>query len=191
MSCIDDAVRKTSANWRPIQEPEKDYNLVDVFDLAGTLQIACSLVLGQPSNNLSKEEIVQPLVELVETELHPNTDPIRSRNSVQLIEELRSTGARVLEIHSDFGSPEEAIMKSLFIWFGCLQIDKSCRREDASGKPFDLGNSLSIHDELVILSKTNPWIKLGFISAKYFRQYEKQNKYYCWIPKDSPYWELV
>jgi len=23
MSCIDDAVRKTSANWRPIQEPEK------------------------------------------------------------------------------------------------------------------------------------------------------------------------
>jgi hypothetical protein len=46
MSCIDDAVRKTSANWRPIEKAEKDYNLVDVFDLAGTLQIACSLVLG-------------------------------------------------------------------------------------------------------------------------------------------------
>ena len=59
MSCIDDAVRRTSANWRPIQEPEKDYNLVDVLDLAGTLQIVCRLVLGQPSNNLSEEEIVQ------------------------------------------------------------------------------------------------------------------------------------
>jgi hypothetical protein len=190
MSCIEDAVRETSKNWQPI-EKAGDYNLVDVFDLARTLQIVCRLVLEQPSNNLLKEEIVQPLIELVERELHPNTDPIRSRNGLQLIEELKRVGTRVLEIHSDFGSPEEAIMKSLFIWVGCLQIDKSCRREDASGKPFDLQYSLSIHEELVILSRTNPWIKLGFISAKYFRQYEKQNKYYCWIPEDSPYWELV
>jgi len=191
MSCIDDAVRRASKNWRPIEKAEKDYNLVDIFDLAGTLQIICDLVLGEPSDNLLKEEIVQTLVELVERELHPNTDPIRSRDSLQLIEDLKRVGARVPEIHSDFGSPEEAVTKSLFIWFGCLQIDKSCSREDASGKLFDLRYSLSIHDELVNLSKTNPWIKLGFISAKYFRQYEKQKKYYCWIPKDSPYWELV
>jgi hypothetical protein len=190
MSCIEDAVRETSKNWQPI-EKAGDYNLVDIFDLAGTLQIICDLVLGEPNDNLLKEEIVQTLVELVERELHPNTDPIRSRNGLQLIEELKRVGTRVLEIHSDFGSPEEAIMKSLFIWVGCLQIDKSCRREDASGKPFDLQYSLSIHEELVILSRTNPWIKLGFISAKYFRQYKKQKKYYCWIPKDSPYWELV
>jgi hypothetical protein len=65
-------------------------------------------------------------------------------------------GARAPEIHSDFGSPEEAVAKSLFIWFGCLQIDKSCSREDASGKLFDLRYSFSIHDDLVILSKKIP-----------------------------------
>jgi hypothetical protein len=160
MSCIEDAVRETSKNWQPI-EKAGDYNLVDIFDLAGTLQIICDLVLGEPSDNLLKEEIVQTLVELVERELHPNTDPIRSRDSLQLVEDLKRVGARVPEIHSDFGSPEEAVTKSLFIWFGCLQIDKSCSREDASGKLFDLRYSITIHEELVILSKTNPWIKLG------------------------------
>ena len=136
MSCIEDAVRRTSKNWRPIEKAEKTI-ILQTSSSCLELQIICDLVLGEPSDNLSKETR-NTLIELVEKELHPYTDLIRSRISLQLIKELKRVGTRVLEIHEDFGSPEEAIMKSLFIWFGCLQIDKSCRREDASGKPFDL-----------------------------------------------------
>jgi len=185
MSCISDAVRIVSESWRPIQEAGKDYNIADIFDLASTVQSVCSLVFGESSNNFSKEDVRRILVELIERELHPSTDPIRSRSSVQLTEDLGRIGVKVLEVHPEFGSIEEAIMKSLFIWVGCLQIDRACRKEDALGKPFDRSYSLTIQQELVSLSNTNPWIKLGFSSAKYFRQHDNQNKFYNWIPKDS------
>src|SRR5947209_4604593 len=129
MSCISDAVRIVSESWRPIQEAGKDYNIADIFDLASTVQSVCSLVFGESSNNFSKEDVRRILVELIERELHPSTDPIRSRSSVQLTEDLGRIGVKVLEVHPEFGSIEEAIMKSLFIWVGCLQIDRACRKE--------------------------------------------------------------
>jgi len=84
------------------------------------------------------------------------------------------------------------IMSSFLDWFFPFislvpQIDKSCRKFDANNKPFDRTRSLAVHQNLVDRANENAWIKLGFSSAKYFRQYEKDKKNYDWIPEDSPY----
>jgi len=83
------------------------------------------------------------------------------------------------------------IMSSFLDWFFPFislvpQIDKSCRKFDANNKPFDRTRSLAVHQNLVDRANENAWIKLGFSSAKYFRQYEKDKKNYDWIPEDSP-----
>ena len=48
-------------------------------------------------------------------------------------------------------------MKSLFMWYGCLNIDKVCRLKDAHGdEPLE---GTQVHDWLVSQSNSNPWIR--------------------------------
>jgi hypothetical protein len=81
---------------------------------------------------------------------------------------LTNVGTQALESNQEFHSVQEAIMKSLFLWVGCIQIDKVCRLVDAHGKPFNKEYNILIHSELVELSTINPWIKRGFSSARFF-----------------------
>jgi hypothetical protein len=58
------------------------------------------------------------------------SDPltIRVKDEIQLIEELEKIAKEVLKKYPQIGPTiEEAIMKSLFMWHGCLNIDKECR----------------------------------------------------------------
>jgi len=85
---------------------------------------------------------------------------------------------------------EEGIMKSLFMWDGCLNIDKVCRSKDIYGnEPQD--RTQILHNWLVNKSNSNRWIRKGFTSARYFRQTpdQKNLKDYSWIPLESPYWQ--
>jgi hypothetical protein len=96
---------------------------------------------------LSKEQVVED-VELVEKELlsHPSVRPverdilisdplaIRAKDENQLIEALDKLAKGVLNKYPQIGTTiEEAIMKSLFVWHGCLNIDKECRLKDVHG----------------------------------------------------------
>jgi hypothetical protein len=120
------------------------------------------------------------------------SDPlaIRVKDENQLIEELDKLAKEVLNKYPQIGTTvEEAIMKSLFMWHGCLNIDKECRLKDVhGGEPKD---RMQVHNWLVNQSNSNPWIRKGFISARYFRQMpdEKKSKDYSWIPSESPYWQ--
>jgi hypothetical protein len=118
------------------------------------------------------------------------SDPlaIRAKDEIQLIEELEKIAKEVLKKYPQIGiTIEEAIMKSLFMWHGCLNIDKECRLKDAHG--IEPPNRMQVHDWLVNQSNSNPWIRKGFTSAKSFRPEQRMDKTYDWIPKDSPYWE--
>jgi hypothetical protein len=104
---------------------------------------------------------------------------IRCRTTAQLTNDLTKVGQQVLTLYPEFGSMEKAIMKSLYIWVG--------QKFDVDNKPFDRTRSLAFHYNLVDRANENPWIKLGFSSGKYFRQYEKDKKNYDWIQEDSHY----
>jgi hypothetical protein len=186
MSCISDAVTEATRTWIKQEEEGADYNIVDVFNLAEKLGKLCNLTLDSP-NNILPQENAALLVELVDKELQDHMQAIRCRTTAQLTNDLTKVGQQVLKLYPEFGSIEKAIMKSLYIWVGCFQIDKSCRKFDANNKPFDRTRSLAVHQNLVDRANENAWIKLGFSSAKYFRQYEKDKKNYDWIPEDSPY----
>ena len=186
-----------------VVHPE-DPNLKDISHFAETIQKVCNLSICDlsPNQDLSKEQVVE-IVELVERELlsHPSEKLFRRNNLVsdlrairvkhpnQLIEELNNIGNEVLKKYPQIGTTrEEAIMKSLFMWDGCLNIDKVCRSKDIHGiEPQD---RTQIHNWLVNKSNSNPWIRKGFASARYFRQTPDQInlKNYSWIPSNSPYW---
>ncbi|MGC2426499.1 MAG: hypothetical protein WA421_05655, partial [Nitrososphaeraceae archaeon] len=141
-------------------EHSEDSNLKDIQHLAETIQKVCNLNIN--SNNaqqdLSKQQVVE-IVEIVEKELlgHPAvkpvlrdaiiTDPyeIRLKDENQLFEELNKAAQEVLKKYPHIGtSIEEVIMKSLFMWHGCLNIDKECRLKDVHGiEPED---RLAAHD---------------------------------------------
>jgi hypothetical protein len=70
-------------------------------------------------------------------------------------------------------------MKSLFMWHGCLNIDKECRLKDIHDT--EPQNRMQVHHWLVSQSNSNPWIRIGFTSAKYFRPHQKSSKDYSWI----------
>ena len=173
--------------------------------MAETIQNACNLNVGDiPSDQgLSKEQVVE-VVELVEKELlsHPSVKPvqrdilisdpraIRVKDENQLIEELDKLAKEVLNKYPQIGTTiEEAIMKSLFMWHACLNIDKKCRLKDIHG--IDPIDRMPVHNWLVNQSNSNPWIKKGFSSARYFRQTpdQKKSKDSRWIPPDSLYWQ--
>lgn len=181
----------------------EDPNLKDVNHLAETIQKVCNLNVGTLSSGqgLSNEQVIE-VVELVEKELlrQPAVKPvkrdimisdplaIRAKDEIQLIEELEKIAKEVLKKYPQIGiTIEEAIMKSLFMWHGCLNIDKECRLKDAHG--IEPPNRMQVHYWLVNQSNSNPWIRKGFTSAKSFRPEQGMDKTYDWIPKDSPYWE--
>ena len=181
----------------------EDPNLKDVNHLAETIQKVCNLNVGTLSSGqgLSNEQVIE-VVELVEKEFlrQPAVKPvkrdimisdplaIRAKDEIQLIEELEKIAKEVLKKYPQIGiTIEEAIMKSLFMWHGCLNIDKECRLKDAHG--IEPPNRMQVHDWLVNQSNSNPWIRKGFTSAKSFRPEQGMDKTYDWIPKDSPYWE--
>jgi hypothetical protein len=213
MSCLKESVANAMKTLPTIYtytssdgaEHSEDPNLKDVNHLAETIQRTCNLNIHDLTSDkgLSKEQVVE-VVELVEKELlsHPAARPvvrdilishplaIRVKDESQLIEELNKVAQEVLRIYPQLGNTiEEAIMKSLFMWHGCLNIDKECRLKDVHDvEPL---NRLEVHTWLVRQSNSNPWISKGFTSARYFRQTpdQKRLKEYSWIPSDSPYWK--
>jgi hypothetical protein len=179
----------------------EDSNLKDVCHLAETIRRVCNLTIDDLSSiqSLSKQQVIE-IVELVEHELvsRPSIEPvkrsfvsdplaIRVKQENQLIEELNKVGNMVLKKCPEIGSAiEDAVMKSLFMWHGCLNIDKVCRLKDADGD--ELLERMQVHDWLVSQSNSNPWIRRGFTAARFFRQNQKKLSGYNWIPRDSPYW---
>ena len=214
MPCLLEAIQEAMKNLPTIYmytgqdgaEHPEDSNLKDIQHLAETIQKVCNLNVN--SNNaqqdLSKQQAVE-IVEIVERELlsHPATKPVWRRDAVitdplairlkdenQLFEELHTVAQEVLKKYPHIGtSIEEIIMKSLFMWHGCVNIDKQCRLKDVRGiEPED---RLAVHDFLVSQSSSNPWIRKGFSSARLFRQTPDQTqpeKDYNWIPPGSLYW---
>jgi hypothetical protein len=92
-------------------------------------------VASQKKNStyyLIKKDIAETLIEIVEEEIHPYTDAIRSRSSFQLSRDFRHMGTKVLEIYTEFGSSDEVIIKSLYLVR--LPSSKVCRKNDPSGK---------------------------------------------------------
>src|SRR5215469_2244776 len=178
-----------------------DSNLKGLCHLAETIRRVCNLPIDDLSSiqSLSKQQVIE-IVELVEHELlsQPSKEPvkrsvvsnplaIRVKQENQLIEELNKVGNEVLKKCPQIGSAiEDVVMKSLFMWHGCLNIDKLCRLKDAhGGEPLA---RIQVHDWLVSQSNSNPWIRRGFTAARFFRQNQKKLSGYNWIPRDSPYW---
>ncbi len=215
MSCLKESISQAITTLPTIYtrtgsdgaEHPEDSNLKDVNHLAETIRKVCNLNVGDLplDKGLSKEQVVE-IVELVEEELlsHPSvkrvkrdiliSDPlaIRVKDENQLIEELSKIAEEVLRKYPQIGiTTEEAIMKSLFMWHGCLNIDKVCRIKDVHGNEPQNYERMEIHNWLFTQSNSNPWIRKGFTSARYFRQTPDQtkSKNYSWIPSDSPYWQ--
>jgi hypothetical protein len=212
MSCLKESIAEAMNSLPTIytytgsdgSEHAEDPNLKDINHLAETIRKVCNLTVDdlQVDQDLSKEQVVE-IVELVEKELlsHPSVKPVRRdtlivdplairvKDEDQLIEELGKLAKEVLKKYPQIGTTiEEAIMRSLFMWHGCLNIDKECRLKDIHGS--EPQNRIQVHDWLVNQSNSNPWIRKGFTSAHYFRQApdQKKSKDYSWIPTDSPYW---
>jgi hypothetical protein len=177
MSCLKGAIQEAMKNLPTIYmytgqdgaEHPEDSNLKDIHHLAETLQKVCNLNINSDNAHLdlSKQQVVE-IVEIVEKELlgHPATKPvlrdaiitdpyeIRLKDENQLFEELNKVAQEVLKEYPHIGtSIEEVIMKSLFMWHGCLNIDKQCRLKDVHGiEPQD---KLTVHDFLVGQSSSN------------------------------------
>ena len=157
MSCLKEAIQEAMKNLPTIYmytgedgaEHPEDSNLKDIQHLAETIQKVCNLNVNSchAHQHLSKEQVVE-IVEIVEKELlgHPATKPvlwdaiitdpleIRVKDENQLFEELNKVAQEVLKKYPHFGtSIEEVIIKSLFMWHGCLNIDKECRLKDVHG----------------------------------------------------------
>ncbi len=82
----------------------------------------------------------------------------------------------VLKKYAEIGTTfEEAIMKSLFMSDGCLNIDKVCRLKDIHD--IEPQGRMQVHNLLVNKSNSNPWIRKGFTSG-FFRQDQKNLKDY-------------
>jgi hypothetical protein len=125
-----------------MEKYRKDSNLKDVCHLAETIRRVCNVAIDDllSSQSLSKQQVIE-IVELVERELlsQPSIEPvkrsvvsdplaIRVKQENQLIKELNKVGNEVLKKCPQIGSAiEDAVVKSLFIWHGCLNIDKVCR----------------------------------------------------------------
>jgi hypothetical protein len=210
MSKIKQSISQTMDNLSAIfmytgsdgAEYSEDPNLKDICHLAETIRDVYKLNFGDAASDqsVSREQVVD-IIELVEKELlsQPAVKPIlrdplisdphaiRVKDDGQLIQELDILWKEVLQKYPQIGSTiEEAIMKSLFMWHGCLNINKECRLKDVHG--VESQNRMQVHDWLVSQSNSNPWIRKGLTSAKYFRPHQKNSKDYSWIPPDSLYW---
>src|SRR5215831_5242815 len=175
MSCLVESIAEAMKNL-PILSTStgadgikylEDSNLKDVCHLAETIRRVCNLTIDDLSSiqSLSKQQVIE-IVELVEHELlsRPSIEPvkrsvvsdplaIRVKQENQLIEELNKVGNEVLKKCPQIGSAiEDAVMKTLFMWHGCLNIDKVCRLEDVhGGEPLE---RTQVHDWLVSQSNS-------------------------------------
>src|SRR6266571_402136 len=86
---------------------------------------------------------------------HPEDSNLKDEN--QLAEELSKIAEEVLRKYPQIGiTTEEAIMKSLFMWHGCLNIDKVCRIKDVHGNEPQNYERMEIHNWLFTQSNSNP-----------------------------------
>jgi len=177
-----------------------DPNLEDICHIAQNFKDFFNLQFN--NKYISKDNVVE-IVEIVEEKLlrPPAISPVYRNNMVmekntirvkpeeQILDEFKAIVNEISKMQLEFGSYEEIITSSLFFWYGCLSMDKICRKMDINGIiPKD---RLEIHDYLKNTLNSNPWIYNGFISASKFRRTPDQFKIkdYSWIPKDSPYWK--
>ena len=197
MTTIEEAL-KLALNSLPKLNMDADPNLIDIFCIAQTLKVFFNLQFN--NKYLSKDKIVE-IVEIVEEKLlrpvainpvyNDNIikEGIRFKSEEQILNEFKAIVNEISKRKLDFGSFEEIITRSLFFWFGCLNMDKTCRKININN--IQPKNRLEIHDYLK--NNPNPWIYNGFVSANKFRKSADQTKLkdYLWIPKDSPYWKEV
>jgi hypothetical protein len=97
---------------------------------------------------IGKSQVIT-IVELVENEVMAKSIVgIRNTTGDHLTHHLTSLGKKVLQQnfdHPNFNSIEDAIMKSIFTWYGCIMMAKACREKDAVlNAPIRL-DKLSIH----------------------------------------------
>jgi hypothetical protein len=92
---------------------------------------------------------------------------IRSKDQVQIVNELSRVAEIIAAKHPPLGSCAEVLMKSLYVWYGCLCIDKVCRVHDIHG--VGPQNRMEVHDQLVKEAEANTRIRKGFVS-RYFRR---------------------
>ena len=193
---IEDAL-KQALKFLPKLNRDIDPNLEDICHFAQTFKDIFNLQFNNKC--ISKNKVVE-IVEIVEEKLlRPvaispvyrdnifiGKDAIRVKSEEQILDEFKAIVNEISKRQLDFGSFEEIITKSLFFWYGCLCMDKTCRKVDIKGNPIKY--RLEVHDHLK--NNPNPWIYHGFVSASKFRRThdQLQIKDYSWIPKDSPYW---
>jgi hypothetical protein len=177
-----------------------DPNLEDICHIA---QIFKDFFNLQFNNKYISKVKVREIVEIVEEKLlrpaaiNPvyrdniikEKEAIRVKSEEQILDEFKAIVNEISKMQLDFESYEEIITRSLFYWYGCLTMDKICRKFDVNGIPTPYTVRIQIHDSLK--SCQNPWIYNGFVSASKFRKTPDQFKIkdYSWIPKDSPYWK--
>jgi hypothetical protein len=77
-----------------------------------------------------------------------------------------------LKKYPQLGIADEAIMKSLFMWMGVLDIAKETRVTDTHN--IEPQNRLINHNSLASQSNTNPWIRKGSTSARYLRSHQSK-----------------
>lgn len=191
---------KVALNSLPKLNIDGDPNLIDILHIAKTLKEYFNLQFNNKS--LSKNNIVE-IVEIVEEKLlrpaaiNPvyrdniikENEAIRVKSEEQILDEFKAIVNEISKMQLDFESYEEIITRSLFFWYGCLTMDKICRKFDVNGIPTPYTVRIQIRDSLK--GCQNPWIYNGFVSASKFRKTPHQFKIkdYSWIPKDSPYWK--
>ena len=191
-------VLKQALKSLPKLNIDVDPNLEDICHIAQTIKNFFNLQFN--NKNFSKEKVVE-IVEIVEEKLlrpvalrplyrdniYIGKGAIRVKSEEQILDEFKAIVNEISKRQLDFGSFEEIITKSLFFWYGCLCMDKTCRKVDIKGNPIEY--RLEVHDQLK--NNPNPWIYNGFVSSSKFRRTpdQLQIKNYLWIPKDSPYWK--
>jgi hypothetical protein len=192
---IEDALKMA---FKSLPNVDGDPNLIDIKHIAQTIKEFFNLQFK--NEYISKNKVVE-IVEIVEEKLlrPPAISPvyrdniiidknaIRVKSEEQILDEFKAIVNEISKMQLDFGSYEEIITRSLFFWYGCLTMDKICRKFDVNEIPTPYTLRIQTHDSLK--SCRNPWIYKGFVSASKFRRTPDQFKIkdYSWIPKDSPY----
>jgi hypothetical protein len=179
----------------------EDPNPKDLYHLGRVFEDSYNLSLDMPElKDLTPKDVVE-IVEIVEEYLlrPPANNPvyrdaritdvlaIRTKDQSQIVDDLLKVAEKVTKKYH-LGKPEEVVVKALYMWYGCICIDKACRIEDIHG--IAPRNRMDIHEHLIELSRSNSWIRRGFTSSRFFRRTSDQQrlKDYTWIPYESIYW---
>jgi hypothetical protein len=179
----------------------EDSNPKDLYHLSRVFEDFYCLSLDMSDlHDLTSMNVVD-IVEIVEEYLlrPPANNPvyrdsritdvlaIRTKDQSQIVHDLLMVAEKVTKKYR-LGKPEEVVVKALYMWYGCICIDKACRIEDIH--MIAPQNRMDIYEHLIGLSSSNSWIRKGFTSARFFRRTSDQErlKDYTWIPHDSIYW---